>query len=251
MIADRDDQIIFSCFIFLLLFVTPFSGRSQEKDITIVNVFNLDNQELAKVISSVNSYKPKVLSIDMIFHEFDAEMDWKLAKNLEAVNSLVMAMRLDELGGQFFLPVIGDVNFYPDHAKNGYSNPMFENDLLNTVKRFRVTPKNKFDSLSAFHFAIQVAMLADQTKTAQFIESHPDIVDIDYKDGRRCFNFLSGEDVLNARIKLKDVNDKIVIIGNLDPEIKFATPVRDKKTGAMRRMSELEINANIIAQILE
>ena len=79
------------------------------------------------------------------------------------------------------------------------------------------------------------------------------VVMVDYKEGRRTFVKISPEDVFGGKVKRKDIEDKIVLIGFLGPgdDDKFFTPLRDKLAPIEPDMYGVEYLANVTAQILE
>jgi CHASE2 domain-containing sensor protein len=237
----------------LLLFVFKIStGGCQKQNILLVNVANLERPELARLISHINSnYQPAVVAIDFIIRDYEHNSDSILAATLANTPKLVMALQLTDVGQGITMNVRGHHMYYPVHAKKGFSNQMMEDDLLNTVKKFQLYSEGKFESFVSPNFAVEIAKCVDSVKTLRFIKDHSNTINIDYKDGKRCFQKIDADDLLNGTMLQNKIRNKIVIIGETIPDDKYVVPIYDKKLKTMRKMDGIEIIANIVAQILE
>jgi CHASE2 domain-containing sensor protein len=238
----------------VLVFVSTSICCSQkiERDIVLINAINLDRLQIANLLSILtNKYNAKLVSIDLIFKGREGKDDQALSRALLHVKKLVMATHLNEAGQGLVLNIGSETMFYPAHAKEGFSNPILEKDLTNTLRSFQITPESKFHQINSYHFAIRTAMCLDSLKTIDFIRAHSNTVDIDYKEGKRCFKMFAADDVINGKVQGRDIENKTVLIGDIGPENKYVIPLYKKGSKVRRQMDGLEVIANIISQILE
>ncbi|WP_079689331.1 CHASE2 domain-containing protein [Ohtaekwangia koreensis] len=239
-------------FIFLMT-INLFSCSSQtHENIVLVNVEHLDRAGIAQEISTLNALNPRVIAIDLQFDESrHDEKDTKLVNALWECKNLVMPSLVHNLNGKIFTSSASQLEFSA-YAKTGFVNTLPENDTNHTLKRFTVWEKESYgEQASKYHFAARTAMSYDSIKAMKFINAHPKIVDIDYKEGKRQFKILSAKEVLDGKVTKKDIEGKIVMISFLGPgnEDKFYTPLN--KHPKEPDMYGVEYLANIVAQILE
>jgi CHASE2 domain-containing sensor protein len=237
--------------VFYLLVIALSSCNAQtQKDIVLVDVSNLDENRIAALLTKLNtSYAPAVLSVNMLFNPDDNGFsNVNLAEALDQTSQLVMAKVYKEKIDGHLWPIGGA--YYPEHARSGFSNLVFENAILKTATKFEVMAKRKFSSFPGYHFAVATALSYDSAKTNNFISKHHDIVDIDFSKGQRVYERLSVDKLLSGEVPRKMVDGKIVLIGECGLDNSFFIPIIDGKTGKRVEMDGIEIIANIISQIL-
>lgn len=251
-------MLLKSSILFLLFFVIVSCDAQRKRcEILLVNIENLDRAGLAKEIAFINSLRPKVFGIDIQFEErrYD-ENDRKLIKALWESRNLVMTAIVHDLGGEIIFSLGSQSEFAPPFAKTGFVNAFQESDVKGTMKRFKVWDEESVVNGATgsrqimYQFAVTIALAYDSLKTVGFINSHPQIVDVDYKK-RRKFKKYSAKEVLEGSLTKKDIEGKIVMLGFLGPgnEDKFFTPLsRNRKEPDMYGVEYL---ATIVAQILE
>ena len=210
----------------LLIFVT-FVSCGQERnvrltdkidpDIVIVNIEEGDRDFIGKVLLTIDSCKPKLIAIDAWFvDEKDNFQDSVLMTALKIVDNDILGYTLDSLGlplkshdkfrnyvSAEGLAVLDNVDGISSHITpiNTIDNEEHELFPLVIVKKWRPDFVNRFDK--------------DETIPIKFTRTIDQYVH---------FNGSS----LTTRENLKDIEDKIVLLGYLGPsnEDKQFTPVR-------------------------
>jgi len=226
-------------------------SQSIENNIILINTGPYNKGTIAKLISKVNAFNPKVISLDIAFPYYDGSNDdINLSTTLDRCNNLVMATTIesDESGVYFALTSSGQ--FTPVNKKTGFVSAQVEKDQVEIPKQFMVWQKD-FNEDIEYHFSIRTAMSFDSLKTMSFLKNNPQTVDVNYKNGKRKFKTFSASDVLNGKLTKKDIEGKIVMLGFLGPgdQDKFFTPFNINPNEP--DMYGLEYLANIVAQVLE
>lgn len=236
----------------VIFFISIFSSLSCysqkfDKNIVLINVEDLNRSDMARLITLLNDrYDPKVIAVNLLFEREGDIEDLKLASALSRTKKLVMAVELSDL----MILVGGNPMFYPSQSTVGFYNLIHDDGLFNITRYFNVMPDSKFGKIPTFHFAVQTAMEFDSLRAKHFVGRQSNVVEIDFNKRRRCYKVISSEEILNAVLKT-DISGKIVLLGSLNSESKYFTPLLEKKTNSRIKMDELEIFANIISQILE
>jgi CHASE2 domain-containing sensor protein len=249
-----------STFIFFFLTFSVIACRSQSQDsnIVLINVGKSGRAEIAEQITIINALSPKVIALDLTFDVSRRDnADAKLVNALWDCKNLVMATLIIEAGGMTFIASANQPEFMSPDQRTGFVNAIQENDKRRTLKKFMVWQRETIVDATIgeprveYHFAARTAMLYDSIAAARFIGSHPQITNIDYKNGTRKFIKYSADDVLNNALKKVDIQGKIVIMCSLGPgnEDKFYTPLN--KDQRRPDMYGGECIGNIVCQILE
>jgi len=240
-------------FLIFILTICALIARAQSEDnIILINVENLDRAGIAEEISTLSKFNPKVIAIDLQFSKRNHDAgDEELIKALWACKNLVMTSVINDLAGNVAFSLTSQLEFSPHGVKTGYINALQENDVHGTIKSFLVQEKEDVaDKRIEYHFAVSTAMAYDSLQTAKFINTHPTVVDVDYKNGQRKFRKYSAKEVLSGKLNERDLTGKIVMIGFLGPgnEDKFYSPLNKTKKPDIYG---LEYLANVVAQILD
>jgi CHASE2 domain-containing sensor protein len=239
----------------ILLFSVIWSCKSQsaESDIVLVNVGSNDREGIAKQISAINFYNPKVIAIDLqFFNDTEYSKDSFLSNELSKCKEVVMASLIgdySEMNTQHKWFANESEPWFLINAKTGFINTILEKDEFQTLKRFSIVEKVKGET--EYHFAIQTTLLFDSLKATEFIKSNPKIINVDYRNGTRKFKTFSASEAINNKLTKKDIEGKIVMLGFLGPgnEDKFFTPLNANPNEP--DMYGLEYLANVVAQVLE
>ncbi len=211
-----------------------------EEEVVLVNVSTLSRAELGKQIFTLAQYQPKVIGMDLIFRgEKDPEGNALLQYVLMNTPNMVLigerATKEDNSGDSL---VLSHPLFAP-HTYHGIG----ENIIDVNVGR-RLQKKYYFaNGDSAYHFAVQMAMLYDSARAEAFLNRPDSIENIyflgnipSYEDNPKPSKFfvLDVQDVMEENFTPDLIKDKIVLMGFLgeyagDPyliEDKFYSPLR-------------------------
>ncbi len=252
-----------------------------DEDIVIVNVGNLGRAGIAQQINIINSFKPKVIGVDLIFRNLKADTlgDMLLANALANAPNVIMYQKL--------LAPDDDGKLWHDAE---YSHPLFTQDnptafvnLVNEVagaKQYEFktcrsffprqylydSVANKIDTVYAF--GVELARHLKPENVAKFLarNNEEEVVNysgnvIDYgrtRAGTRYFA-LDVYDVLDTMFTPDLIKDKIVLMGVMGSsfndkysvEDKYFTPLNEVQAGrAFPDMYGVVVHANIISMIL-
>lgn len=241
---------------FLLFYIVAITGscHSQhiERNIVLINADTYDKGTISKAIMKVSEFNPKVLSLDIAFHEYNGTRDdLNLYHALENCKVLVMPTTIYSLYDDKVSIALASVSeFSPLHAKTGFVSAKVENDQVQIPNKFMVQQVD-FNGNLEYHFSVRTAMSFDSLKTTAFLNSNPKTAEVDYKNGSRKFSIFTASEVLNDELTRTDIEGKIVMIGFLGPgdEDKYYSPLNTNPNEP--DMYGLQYLAHIVAQILE
>ena len=244
----------------ILMIQCDAQDQAQHDQIVLVNVEHLDRAGIAKEILAINHLGPKVIALDVTFEErHNDENDAILAEAISECESLVTAGYVRTIAEKVFLVSANASEFMSHQGHIGFIDTMHEKDEYKTQQQFKVWEEESLrDELAGkprtgYHFSVETVMAFDRTAAMMFVKSRPQIVDIDFKDGKRTFLKFSASDVLDGKISRRDIEGKIVMLGFLGPgnEDKSFTRLNKGERPSEPDMYGVEILANITAQILE
>ncbi len=239
--------------IFFLVFSASCRSQSIEDEIVLVGVDSLSRGEIGELILNINRLNPSVVSVDITFANYsNYEDDLKLLKATNECKALVMATAIrdfkeSDLDYNFEGFIFQTEPHFLLNAKTGFTNVII--DTSNTLIKF--SGFEKVVGELEYHFSVRTAMSFDSIKTMSFVRRNPKVIKIDYKEGKRKFRTFSASDVLSYKLKERDIEEKIVMIGFLGPgnEDRFFSPF--SKTPNEPDIYGVEYLANIVAQVLE
>jgi len=257
------NKIFFIC----LLGVSAISCKSQvtratdKYDIVIINIGKRFRVGIAKEISLINSFDPKVIALDIYFKDQENPYsDSLLISTLGSCKNLIMTSFIDQYSngnGKSYNQLTGSLPKFLANSKIGFANNILENDQFQTLKRFSIY--EDVDGEIIYHFALRAAMEYDSLRTMKFIQGKPRVIDVDYVGGEKMFKTFSDFDVFDGKVTKKDIEGKIVLFGYLGPydgydeaidEDRFFSPLNAKVEPYKSDMYGVVVHANIIAQVL-
>lgn len=238
--------------VFFILAVNFYGCNAQSDEIILVNVERYDRAHIAKLISLLCSFDPRVISIDIQFKEsLGGNDDRNLVKALWSCNRLVLPSLIESHNGQIFVSSANATEFVPVNSKFGYvSAKVMERDL-HIPKQFVVQTKDELFEEPSYHFSVMTAMSYDSLKVISFIKSNLDSVDVDFRRSKRLFKRFTATELVTGKFTKKEIEGKIVMIGYLGPDNidKFYSPLN--RNMKKPDMYGLEYLATIVAQILD
>jgi len=242
----------------LTLFCTSCYSRNNDKLIVMINVESASRIEIAKAIKILDSFKPRVISIDLQFSlNTDYNSDSALVDVLWNTKNLVMASVIENSNGEYlgtdveYAFTYGSLpEFIPFKSKTGFINILPEKDEFQTLKKFSVY--EKVEGKTEYNFAIQTAMVFDDIKTIDFIRVNSKIVDVIYKDNSSKTVKISIYDLINNKIPKEYIANKIILLGYLGPanKDKYFTPMNRQNPPKSPDMYGLEYLVHIILQVI-
>lgn len=225
---------------------TPIDDR-----IIIVNIGNADRMGLALMIEKLRAAKPKAIGLDVEFNGArEPEKDSLMRYVVGSTPELVLASRLDWKNKTEPL----DIGYFGIFTTNsGYVNLIGEDG--GTIRYFSPFEKSKDRLYKSFPVAI--AEKADKKAFEHLQQRKRAIEVIHYSRTIEQYMVLEGEDVLQDNIAPELLNNKIILMGYINPdpynvEDKHYTPLNKKFAGkSTPDMNGIVIHANIISMILD
>ncbi len=234
--------------------------QKADTNIVIVNIGNLDRREIAKELTIVNSYKPKVIGIDAFFWKRkNLRVDSLLAKAIAGSKNIVLVSKLGIYDKEInsYDTVFNSVNYIEGKASTGYANlPGNGVDNSITVRDFK--PDVRYKNLLYDAFSVKIAQLYDKGDTKYLLRRSNKTEIINYRGNEDKFYFLNTGEVDNPKINLNFLKGKIVLFGfagtGMGPKMLediFYTPLNKKYVGkTIPDMYGIFIHANIISMII-
>lgn len=240
--------VFFTICCIILLTGCSLCQDSQMEEIVLLNCDTLDRREIARLLLSVKSFKPKVVGLDFLFNERkDFADDARLVTSLYNCPNLVMARLVHHSLGSS-LPssfVQMPPEFLPETARFGFVNADVENDTR-SIKG--ISTVQLIDGNTEYHFSVRIAMVVDSIQTLRFLTAYPNYLPADCKSIGRNFKIFQASDVLKGKIKMEDVYGKILLIGFIGPgdEDRFNISTNGKEC----ELYGVEFLAGVITQIV-
>lgn len=262
----------------------------KQDNIVIVNIGNLSRRDVARQISILSKYGPKVIGIDTYFNCLGLPRDSvNCPQLLDTLGNIMLEKAIADAGNVILVSKLLqktetymssmnslDSMEYSDsafikNAKLGYAdiitNAVAQSEILKESNSF--APSYRLNDKMEYAFATQVAMQYDSIKTKRFLSRGNEEENINFR-----FNFIRGyyqkeseqpiraldiEDVLNEQFSADLIKDKIVLMGYLGNFFGDANAIADmlytplNKTPSGRTTPDMFIimlHANIVAMIL-
>jgi CHASE2 domain-containing sensor protein len=235
-----------------------------EKDtnIVLVNIGELNRGGIADLVNKVNSYEPRVIGIDSFFRKRkNHDLDSALSDALSKVKNLVIVSQAVDFDDDFiFDTVLFSHPLFSSKAVNAYANIVTDESAGFRVVR-AITPKEIIKDSIYLFFAVEVAKKVYPEKVKKFLSRDNEVEFVNYK--RNIYNHkytaLDVNDVLQKKVDLSFLKDKIVLMGFLGPDINtlvfediFFTPMNEHYLGkAIPDMYGVVVHANVISMIRE
>lgn len=237
--------------IFALIACAP---KAQEESILIINTeeFVGEAEELAKGLSILKSYSPKIIAIDLQFSDED-QRSTELIDVLGECGNIVMRSEIEgyeERLEEYPNFKTGILPKLPPNAKTGFVSLIQENDAFFTVKKF--SSWERVNGNIEYQFGVRTAISLDSAKAMDFVRTHPKINDINFHSGKK-FKTFEITDIINGKVSKVDIEDKIVLLGLLGPGFtdRFYSGAIERGNGSfVPDMFSAEFHAHIILQIL-
>jgi CHASE2 domain-containing sensor protein len=226
--------------------------------IVLINVGSYNKEVIAKEIAILNTFRPKVIALDIAFPKYSGDKsDKELMQVLENVENLVMPSRIHTSGKDYYgkdmITVVGTcaLPLVPLSFKRGFVSAKIDDnsDAIRIPSKFIFSQKD-YGGENYYHFSLVTAMIYDSLTAATFLQQKSQPVDVEFRGKYHDFKVVSGTDLLNGNVTEADISGKIIMMGFLGPgnEDKFISPLNKKSDEP--DMYGLEYLAHIVAQIL-
>jgi CHASE2 domain-containing sensor protein len=232
--------------ILLVGLITNLSCLEKESTlITIVNIEHLDRNGIAKQLSIINKYSPRVIGLNFLLTYDSLDKDIPLSEELSRTKNMIQASKLHNNDPVEIAKWDSLEQYHPKFrfGSHGFSNMTITDD---SVIVYELPMRQYYKNETEFAFSYLIAM-----------QYNSDKVDSKYKSGNndflfnknsfgRYFKIISANDLLIENFNKQDLIDKIILMGDLnDTEALFYL---DKKR--TKRISGVEFQACLIKEIL-
>lgn len=233
--------------ILLVGLITNLSCIEKESfPITIVDIGHMDRNGIAKELSIINKYSPRVIGLNFLLTYDSLDKDIPLSNKLSRTKNMIQATKLHN-NDPFEITKWDSLEQY--HPKfrfgnHGFSNMTITDDSV-IVRELPMRQYYKDETEFAFSYLIAIQYNFDEVNSKY--KNGDNDFSFNKKSFGRYFKVISVNDLLTENFDKKDLTDKIVLMGHVsDTEDSFY--LDNKRT---KRISGVEFQACIIKEILD
>lgn len=242
-----------------IVFSKLYPERNVDTNIVLVNIGQLSRTQIANQLNLINSYKPKVIGLDVIFAKSEnSESDSKVLEAFNNTENLVLVGILDNysIKHDYYEQYIIPNPKFSINAIMGYANlPTKYGVASKTIRNFIPYANVKNNIVPAF--ALRIVEAYDMDKYKTLLSRSNEIEVINYRGNIDKFITLD-TNILSQNYNLSFLKDKIVLMGFLGNSLNektfediYFTPLNDVYAGrSYPDMYGLTIHANIVSMIL-
>jgi len=220
--------------------------KEEPVTITIVDIGHLDRVEIAKELSIVNKYSPRVIGLDFLLTTDSLDKDIPLAEELSRTTKMIQATKLHNNDPRDVTKWDSLEQYHPKFrfGNSGFTNMTITDDSV-IVRELPMRQYYRDDTEFALSYLI--ASHYDSDKINSKYKNGDNDFSFDKDAFGRYFKVISAKDLLTENFDKKDLIDKIVLMGVIsDKEDSFY--LDDSRT---KRISGVEFQACIIKEILD
>lgn len=223
-------------------------GCSQKESvtITIVDIGHLDRVGIARELSIINKYSPRVIGLDFLLTTDSLDKDIPLAEELSRTTKMIQATKLHN-NDPIDITKWDSLEQY--HPKFRFGNSGFTNMTItdDSVIVRELPMRQYYRDDTEFALSYLIASHYDSDKINSKYKNGDNDFSFDKGAFGRYFKVISVKDLLTENFDKKDLTDKIVLMGHVsDTEDSFY--LDDSRT---KRISGVEFHACIIKEILD
>lgn len=228
------------------LLCTWSCAKKEPSAITIVDIGHLDRAGIARELSIVNKYTPRVIGLDFLLTTDSLDKDIPLSEELSRTRGMIQATKLHN-NDSIDITKWDSLEQY--HPKFRFGNHGFSNMTI-TADSTIVTElpmRQHFRDDTEFSFSYSVAMQYDSYRINTKYKSGDDDFSFDKDSFEHNFKVISVKDLLDENFDKQDLTDKIVLMGAVsDRKESFYLDHRRSK-----RISGVVFQACIIKELLD
>ena len=224
----------------------PFDNR-----IVIVNIGHADRLGLAMMIEKLNAGKPKVIGLDVLFDgPRDPMYDSVMQKTVINTPNLIIAFRID-----FTNKELPEQQSYFGKYTNNRAFVNLVGEEGGTIRNF--SPAETINKINYQSFPAALVRIGNPKEFQKLTARKKPVEIINYSRSIEKYMLLEGQDVLEGKVAPEFFQDKIVLMGFINPdptniEDKHFTPFNKNFAGkSIPDMDGIVIHANIISMILD
>lgn len=229
---------------------------SLDTNIILVNAENLSREDIARQLTILNKYYPKVIGVDLLFRDKKDEYgDSLLSLTLHENKNTVLPFSINSPGNEE-KPTFIRIHPFFGNLNSGYIDLC--GDSVSTVREFY--PFRKVNNDVYISFDAKIIELYDLTAFHHLKNRNRLKERINYSGNINKFIHIDPMDVINHPEQLSIIKNKIVLLGYFGSvdngkycnfeDIHF-TPLNPKISGrSFPDMNGVTIHANIISMIL-
>jgi len=247
-------------------------NQTEEENIVLVNIGNLDRAGVADLINTLNQFEPKAIGIDAFFRKpKEPELDSALTVAFSNTKNLVLVSELIENQTTGKIDSIKYSNpMFMQFAQPGFADMIAQGkNSLNTARD--CIPKDIYNGDTILSFPSKLVSIYAPEKLKRYIARNKDVETINYQgninvhvegstlNSKTVFTALDWPEVLDKRFTPETIKGKIIIMGFMGEYIgqnnwqdKFCTPLNSQYVGRTAPdMYGVVVHANIVSMILK
>lgn len=247
-------------------------NQTEEENIVLVNIGNLDRAGVADLINTLNQFEPKAIGIDAFFRKpKEPELDSALMVAFSNTKNLVLVSELIENQTTGKIDSIKYSNpMFMQFAQPGFADMIAQGkNSLNTARD--CIPKDIYNGDTILSFPSKLVSIYAPEKLKRYIARNKDVETINYQgninvhvegstlNSKTVFTALDWPEVLDKRFTPETIKGKIIIMGFMGEYIgqnnwqdKFCTPLNSQYVGRTAPdMYGVVVHANIVSMILK
>jgi len=225
-----------------------------DTNIVLVNIGDNNRQEIAREIEIIQSYKPKVIGLDIIFrNNGDTAGNAGLNKIISTAPNIVLARQIVFQDG---VPTHLDTTanlFKAIHT--GHVNFPGQNQRSSTIREFQPIIQVGDELIPAF--TIEIIKQYNPEVIEILIKRGYNREIINYSGTLQSFPYINETEIISQVTGLEVIKDKIVLLGYFNTgrsfsfEDKYFTPFNEELSGrSWPDMYGIVIHANILSMII-
>ena len=243
-----------------------------EEDIENADAWPIPDQDMAELLQKLHSYQPSAIGLD-VYRDLAVEPGHELLQEtMTGIPNLIGIEKIEDLTetGVAAPEILQSKNMV------GFNNVVLDSD--GKVRRHLLYWHVGDEPRTSFALRLALIHLEKQGINPQPSKVNPDYLQLgqgvfypvkrnsgsyvwldqrgyqvlaNFRDPHK-FNRVKMRDVLNGRVDVKQVQDKIVLVGVTAPSVKdiFFTPYSSHLWGASEPIYGVELQANVVSQIL-
>jgi CHASE2 domain-containing sensor protein len=214
--------------------------------ITIVDIGRLDRVGIAKELSIINKYSPRVIGLDFLLTTDSLDKDIPLSEELAKTQNMIRATKLHN--NEPFETTKWDSleQYHPKFrfGNQGFTNVVTTDDMV-IIRELPMRQYFRDNTEVAFSYLIATHYDFDRIKPKY--KNGDEDFSFDNDSFGHYFKIISVKDLLSEKFDKNDLTDKIVLMGHVsDKEDWFY--LDDSKT---KKISGVEIHASVIRELLD
>lgn len=233
---------------------------TKDTNIVLVNIGRLSRAGIAKQISNIMKFQPKVLGIDSFFRTpKDSITDEILANELHQSRNIVLVSELKNLNNETmtFDSLVKSISKFSEGVRSGFANLHIDADAFRTCRQVAIA--EKANNKNEYSFPAKVLSIYAPDKFKKLMDRNNDFEIINYRRNIDKYTIIDAEESLSDTADFSFIKGKIVLLGFLGIDTSrqctediYFSPLNERFVGkAIPDMYGVVIHANVLSQFID